>query len=401
MKSTGIIAEFNPFHNGHLYHMEQSRERTGSDYLIIIISGDFTQRGLPAVYRKYMRVRSALLSGADLVLEMPVFGSVAPAADFADCGVSMLTASGAADVLSFGSECGNLQALEHQAALLSSETESQSQAVKAALRSGMSWPKARAMAYESLGGISGLPNDILGIEYLRALKKYSSSMTALTVSRTDPGYHSAQRNGSFASAYAIRRAIAADDQEFLQAVLPPSHFTSLKEEPCPAVSADDFSLLYHHRLLAMTKEDLAQTASMPADLANKLDGERLTFGRTTELIGRVKDRQYTYTRVSRCLTNAMLGITKEDQEFFKELNSAPWLRILGFRKSASPLLSKMKKQSSVPIITKTADARNLLSKTSLRLFEKHLQASEVYRLICEAKTGQSMKNEYTRSPIIL
>ena len=157
MKSTGIIAEFNPFHNGHLYHMEQSRERTGSDYLIVIISGDFTQRGLPAVYRKYMRVRSALLSGADLVLEMPVFGSVAPAADFADCGVSMLTASGAADVLSFGSECGNLQALERQAALLSSETESQSQAVKAALRSGMSWPKARAMAYESLGGISGLP----------------------------------------------------------------------------------------------------------------------------------------------------------------------------------------------------------------------------------------------------
>ena len=257
------------------------------------------------------------------------------------------------------------------------------------------------MAYETLGRISGLPNDILGIEYMQALKKYSSSMTALTISRTDPGYHSAKRNGSFASAYAIRRAISADDEEFLQAVLPPSHFASLKEEPCPAVNADDFSLLYHHRLLTMTKEELAQTASMPADLANKLDRERLSFGSTTELIGRVKDRQYTYTRVSRCLTNAMLGITKEDQELFKELKSAPWLRILGFRKSASPLLSKMKKQSAVPIITKTADARNLLSKASLQLFEKHLQASEVYRLICETKTGQSMKNEYTRSPIIL
>ena len=401
MKSTGIIAEFNPFHNGHLYHLEETRKLTGSDFLIAVMSGDFTQRGFPAVYRKYMRTRSALLSGADLVIEMPVFGTLAAAADFADCGVSLLAAAGIADFLSFGSECGNLAMLKEQSARAQEETAGQSDLIKKALRTGISWPKARAMAYEGSGGLSSSPNDILGMEYLRALNKYHAPMTPVTVKRTDPGYHSDKRSGSFASAFAIRQALEKKDERFLSDVLPEAHFSALKEEGCPEIRISDFDFLYNYRLYSMSPDELFHTAGMPEALARRIDNSRLCFDSAKNRIQTLKSRQDTYTKVSRCLANAALGITKEDQESFKALQSAPWIRILGFRRQAAPLLAELKKRAQVPVVTKTADAKNLLSEKALRLFEKNLQASELYRMACEQKTGRPMKNEYTRSLIIL
>lgn len=404
MKTTGIIAEYNPFHNGHKFHLEKAKEMTGSDYAVVIMSGDYTQRGTPAIYTKYMRARTALLAGADLVLEMPVFGSVASAPDFAACGVNSLHAAGICDFLFFGSESGDIAELKTQAESLENESEEVSAAIRQGLKSGLTWPQARAYAYETVSGneiVPGSPNDILGIEYIRSLNKLSSSMEPATVRRTDPGYHSEEISGSFASATAARKAIMEQNFNLLSEILPSEFFECLREECCPPVTFDDFSLLLGEKLLNASLEELFSIAGMPDDLARKLYKNKLDFLPAEELVASRKDRQYTYTRINRCLLNLMLNITTADAAAFKSFNSVPWLRILGFRKDAGPLLSALKKNASVPVITKTANAASLLSEPAMELFSKHLRSAELYRLASQLKTGRSIKNEFTRSVIIV
>jgi len=401
MKVTGIIAEYNPFHNGHKYHLQKAREITGCDYIIVVMSGDYTQRGTPAIYSKYMRTKAALMAGADLVLEMPVYGSVASAPDFAECGVKILDSTGVCDFLFFGSESGYLSSLTEQANALSDESEEISQKIKAGLRSGLSWPDARANAYGNSEIVASSPNDILGIEYIRAIKKFQSKINPMTLKRSDPGYHSEEKSGSFASATAARKAIMSHDLDFLQAVLPDEHFDSLREYSCPPLTFDDCSLLLAEKLLTMSLEQIMDIAGMPEDLARKLFKNKLEFLTAEQLVANRKDRNYTYTRVNRCLLNLMLGITKNDATLFKSYDSAPWIRILGFRKDAAPLLSEIKKCATVPIVTKTATAGAILSEQSFALFEKHLMTAELYRILSQLKTDRIIKNEYTNSVIIV
>lgn len=401
MKTTGIIAEYNPFHNGHKYHLEQARNITGCDYVIVVMSGDYTQRGTPAIYSKYMRAKSALLAGADLVLEMPVYGSVSSAPDFAACGVNILDTSGICDHLFFGSELGNLELLKKQAAVLSDESDEISSKIKAGLKSGLSWPEARANAYGSEDPIASFPNDILGIEYLRAIDKRNSSIIPVTLKRNDPGYHSEEKEGRFASATAARKAILSNDLDFLQEVLPDEHFESLMEFVCPPITFNDCSLLLSEKLLTASMDQLLQISGMPEDLARKLFKHRLDFLTSDQLVAERKDRNYTYTRVSRSLLNLILGITKDDSIRFKEYGSAPWLRILGFRKDAAPLLSELKKHATAPIISKTANAESILSEEAFDLFQKQLTASEIYRMVAQLKLGKVIKNEFTSSIIIV
>lgn len=401
MKTTGIIAEYNPFHNGHKYHLEKARQITGCDYVVVVMSGDYTQRGTPAIYSKYMRAKAALLSGADLVLEMPVYGSASSAPDFAECGVNTLTATGICDYLFFGSESGDMELLHKQADILSDESEEISSKIKAGLKSGLSWPDARASAYGDDKHIASLPNDILGIEYLRAIKKLETPLTPVTLKRNDPGYHSEEKEGKFASATAARKAILEQDLDFLQEVLPDEHFASLADFACPPVTFDDCSLLLGEKLLNVSLEQLSNISGMPEDLARKLYKHRLDFLPSAQLVAERKDRNYTYTRVNRCLLNLMLEITKEDSLLFKENHSAPWLRILGFRKDAGPLLSELKKKATAPIIAKVANANELLSDNQLVLFEKQLKTAELYRLLSQLKSGGIQKNEFTNSIIIV
>ena len=401
MKTTGIIAEYNPFHNGHKYHLEQARQITGCDYVIVVMSGDYTQRGTPAIYSKFMRAKAALLAGADLVLEMPVYGSVSSAPDFAECGVNTLDSTGICDYLFFGSESGDIDLLKQQAATLSDESEEISAKIKAGLKAGLSWPEARANAYGDHDPIASTPNDILGIEYIHAIQKCESAILPVTMKRNDPGYHSDEKEGRFASATAARKAILANDLDFIQEVLPDEHFESLTDYVCPPITFDDCSLLLSEKLLTSSMDQLLQTAGMPNDLARKLFKHRMEFLSSDQLVAERKNRNYTYTRVNRSLLNLMLGITKDDASQFKEHDSVPWLRILGFRKEAAPLLSELKKCSTVPIITKTANAGSILSDEAFGLFQKHLTASERYRLIAQLKSGKTIKNEFTSSIIIV
>lgn len=430
MKVTGIIAEYNPFHNGHKYHLQKAKELTGCDYTIVIMSGDYTQRGTPAIYSKYMRAKAALLSGADLVLEMPVFGTLASAPDFAECGVRSLEASGLCDFLFFGSESGSIQSLETQAERFEHEPEEISKKIKEGLKNGLSWPAARAKAYETYEtnetneanvinethetsetfreqtdfpehSIGSLPNDILGIEYIRAIHATNASILPVTMKRTDPGYHSEEKSGCFASATAARKAILEQNMDFLSEVLPDELFSALSDEPCPPITFDDCSLLLGEKLLRASLNELISIAGMPEELARKLYKNRLDFETSNNLVAARKDRNFTYARVNRCLTNLMLGITKEDIAAFKSCGSAPWLRILGFRKDAAPLLSELKQHANVPIITKIAAAESLLTEPAAGLFQKQLTTAELYRMLVELKSGKKMKNEFQRSVIII
>lgn len=411
MKVTGIIAEYNPFHNGHKYHLLKAKELTNCDYTIVIMSGDYTQRGTPAIYSKYVRAKAALLAGADLVLEMPVFGAVASAPDFAECGVQSLAATGVCDFLFFGSESGSVPLLERQAAMLEHEPDELSKRIKDELKNGLSWPAARARAYEASlrsnsanipeAQIASLPNDILGIEYIRSIRAAKLSLCPVTMKRNDPGYHSEERSGRFASATAARKAIFEQNMDFLSEVLPDELFEALSDEPCPPIAFDDCSLLLGEKLLRASLDELISISGMPEELARKLYKNRLSFETSDHLVSSRKDRSFTYTRVNRSLLNLMLEITKEEAALFKAYRSAPWLRILGFRRDAAPLLSELKRHANAPIITKIAAAESHLPEPAAALFQKHLTCAELYRLLVQIKSNQKTKNEFQRSIIII
>lgn len=213
MKTVGLITEYNPFHNGHLYHIEKAKELTGADRVIVIMSGDYVQRGTPAVLSKHSRAHMALLNGASVVLELPVCYSCASAEFFAKGAVSVLDGLGCIDALCFGSECGNLEHLTSIAHLLSAEPETYRHHLQSSLKNGMSFPAARCHALKKMTGdayasqILSDPNNILGIEYLKALKKLNSPIVPFTLKREFSGYHDTELHDCSSSASAIRKVL--------------------------------------------------------------------------------------------------------------------------------------------------------------------------------------------------
>ncbi|MDY4069290.1 MAG: nucleotidyltransferase family protein, partial [Lachnospiraceae bacterium] len=222
MKTAGIIAEYNPFHNGHKYHLEEVRRQTGADYLIIVMSGDFTQRGIPAVINKYSRARMALDAGVDLVLELPVCYATGSAAWFAQGAICLLDSLGCVDLVSFGSECGDIDRLTAMAKILSEEPTAFTETLKHGLKEGLSYPTAREKALQSVLSAAASqektlrptlsnPNDILGVEYCKALLEINSAITPHTVRRLGGAYDDPELQAQNSSALAIRTALYRGD----------------------------------------------------------------------------------------------------------------------------------------------------------------------------------------------
>ena len=407
MNVTGIIAEYNPLHCGHRYHMALSRKETGADYLIVVMSGDYVQRGEPAVLDRQLRTRMALLSGADLVLELPYPFSCSSAEDFAASGTALLDRLGVVNVLSFGSESGNLDSLSETARLLSGETEEFRQELRRSLEEGLSFPAARQKALELSSGngrealLLSSPNDILGVEYLRALNRIHSSIRPHTVSRAGDGYHEPSVTaGSFASATAIRRLLKAKDLSSLKQQVAPETF--------PLFLNGDFlfpegcSPLLNYAILAAGPGGYERFRGFSRELAGRLAAQAADGGSWQERILRLKTRNYTYTRVSRALLNLMLNLSAGEADTWKAAcGPAPFARILGFRRSAAPLLSAIKKRSSIPVIAKAADAEKLLSPEALAMFQKGVLASQIRTSIAADKYKTAPVNEYRRQIEIL
>lgn len=407
MKAIGIIAEYNPFHKGHAYHIEETRKRTGADYIVVVMSGDYVQRGTPAFLNKYDRARMALLGGADLVLEMPVPFATASAEDFAACGVSLLKHTGIVDTLSFGSELGNTAPLMQIAKLLLSETPEMSAAIQSNLANGMTYPEARAaMAASVLGenvaAILASPNNILGIEYCKAILKQQASITPFTLQRQSAGYHDLTLETEYASASGIRTHLHSTNTS---AILPamndslPSYSEEILsarwQKECP-LHENDFSALLGAALM-QTKDHLTDYSDVSTELANRILKSLPGYFSFDSFADTVKSRQITRTRVNRALLHILLGITKDTVSAFKQADYCPYVRILGFKKDSASLLTELKEHCDLPIITKMAGAEKQLDTFGQELLKKEIYASDLYRMSCSVKFGIPVeKNEFTR-----
>lgn len=409
MKTVGIIAEYNPLHNGHGYQLARAKELTGADYVIVILSGDFTQRGIPALIDKYTRTEMALCAGADLVLELPVCFATGSAEFFASGAVSLLDGLGV-DYLCFGSESGDLETLEHISRILAAEPSDFKCSLSEHLQKGMSFPAARNLALEehlaSAGqndavsriknGLLEAANNILGVEYLKAMHRLDSTMQAVTLLREGSGYlDDTLAHGSFCSALAVRKwLLSGKDISALKPFLPESSLELLSKASSQnsLLSEDDFSSLLFYRLLALHSEGYTAFADVSQALSDKITGNLFSFQSWSQFCGILKSRDLTYTRISRCLLHILLDIRVQEKV-------APYARILGFKEASKPLFGSLK-SGKIPLIAKLADAGNLLSDTALSILEQDIFTAHVYDSIAAQKKGGPIQNEYRRQIII-
>ena len=427
MKIVGLITEYNPFHAGHLYHMQQARKLTGADYCVILMSGSFVQRGEPAIFDKYLRTKTALLAGADLVLEIPAAFSTASAHEFAAYGVALLSAIGV-DAVVFGSECGQIEILKQAAYALNHESAEFQERLRKGLKAGLTYPQARAKALGETqadgtrvenvedfhtntdvsnshiwSSILNSPNNILGIEYLRAAEDLHSPMEFYTISREGSGYHEdALSEAKFPSASAIRgivRNSLSKDKDLLDILA--SHLPAVTHPAYTGavpVFVDDFSELLNAAVLQM--QATFSIADLSPELAARLTKPPYCPLSFEERIQALKTRQLTYTRVSRALLHLVLGMREEDISRWKDEGYALYVRILGFRRQSSPLLSCLHKKSSIPLITKMADAAQNLSPSALALLDQEVYASHLYQTV-RMKRGGVFQNEYTEGLVFV
>lgn len=339
MRTAGIIAEYNPFHKGHLYHMQRTREITGCDYLIAAMVGSFTQRGEPALADKWERARGALSCGADLVLELPALFAVRPAQVFARGGVGLLGALGVVDALSFGCEYEDIHLLSRMAGVLRDEPPRFRELLRAGLAEGKSYPRARGEALEgTLGlppGMSNAPNLALALEYLKENAGLNRPMRPVPILRTR-GYHDGKL-GDQASAGAIRAAVfrGLSVEEALPVPL---------KGPLSRPEALDELLLY--KLRGMGEEELRKLPDMPEGLERRILKMAEAAGSREELIGLIKCKRYTRARISRCLTWALLDM---EEALCRRYPAPPYARVLGFRERARPLLRAIRRAGAIPL----------------------------------------------------
>lgn len=453
MTITALIAEYNPFHNGHAYHIREARRLTGADFLIVLMSGNFVQRGEPAVIDKTARAEMAVRCGADLVLELPVCYACGSAEYFAGGAVALLNALGCVDYLCFGSECGDLAVLQTAAAVLSDEPEEYRQELQKLLRQGRSFPLARQEALarylaqnpgterdaeifscETPASFLSLPNNILAIEYLKALIQSHSPIKPVTIRRMGSGYHDTDI-GRFCSATALRRAFAekADSNVFFpsdlshdSAALPDGAVNfplqiaaSVPAEVCGILSAnwqrtfpvfaDDFSVMLHYRLLAAKNwQSYAACFDVSETLARRIFQMRHEFTDISSFVPLVKTRNLTEAFVRRALLHILLELPQPEKA-----DGLPvyYARILGLRRSAGSLFGRIKKNGQVPLLSKLADAEETLrrfydnsdskAERALQFLSLEIRASEFYGAARTAKFKTPTASEYTRQIFIL
>lgn len=411
MKIVGLIAEYNPFHAGHLYHMEQAKKLTGADAVLVIMSGDFVQRGTPAILPKHLRARMALSAGADAVIELPVCFACASAEYFAAGAVSILNQLGCIDSICFGSECGDLALLKQIARILVDEPEEYRLLLQGFLRTGNPFPRARQMALEnylkedSLTDVLSHPNNILGLEYLKALIANGSSITPYTVTRQDSAYHDEQLSEKYSSASAIRRYItdlrSQHELSALGAHIPENCFDVLSEtyHKRYPILTDDFSLLLKYRLLYETSESLTRYLDITEDIANRIINHRNEYVNYRQFCDVLKTKELTYARISRCLLHILLNITSEDMREYKESGFCQYARLLGFRRENEGVLSRLKEHSRVPIITKLTKVENI-SPIGLRMLKNDIYAADLYESVVTDKFCTPFINEYQQNVVI-
>ncbi len=399
MKVTGIIAEYNPFHNGHKLHIDKARETTEADYIIVAMSGDFMQRGVPAIMEKRARAEAALLAGADLVLEIPTVYATGSAPYFAMGGVSLLDKLGVCDTLCFGSESGDIKAVNAFAAYKPDD-----EAVKEALKSGMTYPAALDFLSEKDGSFPKLaPNDLLAAAYCKAIKTRKSPISPCIIKRQGASYGERALTGMLSSATAIRLIIENEDAlpDEIKNAVPDHVYEKMRTQyglTFP-VRTDAFSSLLFSRLRSTESENLSEYLDVNRELADRIRNKLPSFDSWTGFSEMLKTKNVTYTRISRSLSHILLNIRKDDMLRYEAQDYILYARMLGFKKESAPLLTAISKNASLPMISKLADAKNSLSDLALHMLETDILASDLYRYAIRHTFQTSLPDEY-RAEII-
>lgn len=412
MNVAGIIAEYNPFHNGHLYHLTEAKKAANADYLIVVMSGNFTQRGIPALISKYERTKHALLAGADLVLELPMPYAISSAEYFALGSCALFRKLGVVNSLCFGMEQCDLETLSALAHIISDEPPKYQELLKQLLSTGLSFPKAQQEALSAyLPGLDcsllSTPNNRLGLEYLKALKKLDSSIHPFPIKRIGKGYDDTELStdglSEFSSASAIRNSvISSHDLSTIANHVPEFVWSDLESllNDKKFLLSKDLDLLLHYKLLQQDANTLQTYMDVNEDLANKILNHLPSYTGFDDFCLSLKSKDLTYTRISRLLLHILLDLKKRDMKLLEELQHAPYGRILGFRKDSAALLHAIKENSSLPLISKLADASKILSPEAFQILEKEITSAHIYEAILSQKAGCAPVNEYTQ-PIIL
>ena len=436
MKTAGIIAEYNPFHKGHEYQIRYTKEKLKADYVIVAMSGDYVQRGTPALISKHARAEMALRCGADLVLEMPVSVSTASAEAFAMGGVSLLDGLGVVDMLCFGSESGEISALKELAEILVEEPEEYKKLLKSFLSEGLTFPAARSQAlteyFKNPRNFSGddfdgiltpllnevtqilnTPNNILGIEYCKALLRLNSRIRPVTIRREGMGYHETtvpegistvaspdlqSPTDFFASATAIRNLILQDspDLDALASQIPEQAFPVFQK----AVNSGEFltesslDSILSYCLMKENGKSLSSYMDVSEDLARRIINQQNLLLSFSQSVSVLKTRELTQTRIQRALLHIILNIHTAPIQ-------TPFARVLGFRRESSELLSQIKQHSRIPLITKLADAQNLLDSEGNQILSETAFSSNLYEKLLCLKTGRKFCHESQKQLIII
>ena len=406
IKVLGIIAEYNPFHNGHLYHLEASKKLTGANYTVAIISGNFTQRGSTSIVDKWSKTKMALENGIDLVIELPVLYSISSAENFADGAIKILNSLGIVDYLSFGAETSDISILNNIANILYSEPEEYKKLLSIELEKGLSFPKARENAlldyiknsddivpenriidFEKYSKVLSSPNNILGIEYLKALKKYKSSIKPVCISRFKAEYNSSNFSENIASATAIRELIKNKNFDTIKTVIPLESSSVLMDcinSGCVVPDLNRFEKEIIYTLRKMSIEEIANIPDVSEGLEFSIKKAANSCNNINEFLDIVKSKRYTITRLQRILLYALLSISKENMQLSKKVEK-PYIRVLGFNDNGKKLVSEIAtKNPELKLITSVKKFVDSNSNKDLQIiFDKDVLATDMYSLAFE------------------
>ncbi len=405
MKTVGLVVEYNPLHNGHRYHIEAAKAITGADSVVAVMSGDFLQRGEPALVSKWARAEMALAAGVDLVIELPVLFATANAEMFAHGAVSLLDRLGVVDAICFGSESGEIGWMLALAELLANEPRAFSDALKKGLSAGLAYPAADARATAELLNGTGFgtapveqPNNILGLNYLLSLKRLNSRMQPATIQRQKADYRQETiTDARIASATALRKLLFEEraDLDALAPYVPASTLSILKRE-CAAgrgpVSWEHFRHPLFHRLLQLSPSQLATIREMEEGIEHRLKQAVKTAASVSGLIAAVKTKRYTWTRLQRTLLYVLLDLRKETLAAMPLKQGARYARVLGFSEKGRQLLHAAKQKGALPLYSNVRDGLD-------PMLDLDIAAHQVYRLAAPGTDEGPFTEEYRRPPI--
>ena len=398
-KVLGIIAEYNPFHNGHLFHLEESKKQTGSTYTVAIMSGNFAQRGNTSIIDKWSKAEIALHCGVDLVVELPVLYSISSAENFADGAIKILDALKVVDYISFGAETNDISILQPLADVLYHEPKAYKTMLSHELKKGLSFPKARENAVlmylndiRKYANVLSSPNNILGIEYLKALRKYKSSIQPIAIHRATTGYNDLTYTSNMASSTAIRNIIKNNGFDILRNLIPAPSYSILVNNIKQGHIVPDLSTFEKQIIYNLRKMDITEISNLPdvsEGLEFALKNAANSCNTLNEFLNIISSKRYTSTRIQRILLYSLLGITKKDMELSKKI--VPYIRVLATNKRGKFLISEiLKANPKLEIVTSVKRYLDSNPNKNYQLMlDKDIWATNVYTL------GYGATNVYT------